>query len=358
MRTADTPIFLSGYAKADYEQQNQWYVTIEGDAVGPVSTDLVVRGIKHKKIATNAFVCVVGASEWQSLLDVAEFYDALAEGGLLEAVPPSNGYHHDVRGIEIAATPKPADTEVDVAAPLKNADEEEESDTTASFSSKRPHELAAVISKKCLPSMPVRRRIMRAILNRATANQRHQCLDGRNGRVLVICVLVKPGVSGAQVLQAQAALLGYPSPRYAESGLLCAIDGYPTSGCGAQSGAHYAYWAYWHGGKRWQYANGGPGEWKVAKGDIEGWRFEPDGSATPADPPPRAPSSAAALEVPAGAAAVTTTSPPPSSGHATGPVGGGRKGTSPVPFVVSVAFILLIGAGAMLRSRRANGRAT
>ena len=181
---------------------------------------------------------------------------------------------------------------------------------------------------------------------------------GRNGRVLVTCVLVKPGVSGAQVLQAQAALLGYPSPRYAESGLLCAIDGYPTSGCGAQSGAHYAYWAYWHGGKRWQYANGGPGEWKVAKGDIEGWRFEPDGSATPADPPPRAPSSAAALEVPAGAAAVTTTSPPPSSGHATGPVGGGRKGTSPVPFVVSVAFILLIGAGAMLRSRRANGRAT
>ncbi len=124
-------------------EQNQWYVTIEGNAVGPVSTDLVVRGIKHKKIATNAFVCVVGASEWQSLLDVAEFYDALAEGGLLEAVPARNGYHHDVRGIEIAATPKPADTEVDVAAPLKNADEEEESDTTASFSSKRPHELAA-----------------------------------------------------------------------------------------------------------------------------------------------------------------------------------------------------------------------
>ena len=122
---------------------------------------------------------------------------------------------------------------------------------------------------------------------------------GVNGKVIVTCVLAKAGESGAQVLQSQAQLLGYPSPRYAESGLLCAIDGYPTSGCGTQSGGHYAYWAYWHGGKRWQYANGGPGEWKVSKGDVEGWRFEPDGSATPADPPPRAASSATALETPA-----------------------------------------------------------
>jgi hypothetical protein len=180
---------------------------------------------------------------------------------------------------------------------------------------------------------------------------------GRNGRVLVTCILVKRGVSGAQVLQAQAALLGYPTPRYAESGLLCAIDGYPTSGCGTQSGDHYAYWAYWHGGRRWQYANGGPGEWKVARGDVEGWRFEPDGSATPADPPPRDAPGAAALEVPAGTVAATTTSSSPSGNHAAGPVEGGRKGTGPVPFVVSVAFILLIGAGAMVRSRRANGRA-
>jgi len=63
---------------------NQWYVTIEGNAVGPVSTDLVVRGIKHKKIATNAYVCVVGATEWQLLADVQEFNAAMCEGGLLE----------------------------------------------------------------------------------------------------------------------------------------------------------------------------------------------------------------------------------------------------------------------------------
>jgi len=180
---------------------------------------------------------------------------------------------------------------------------------------------------------------------------------GVHGKVLVTCVLVKPGESGAQVLQAQAAVLGYPSPRYAESGLLCAIDGYPTSGCGTQSGAHYAYWSYWHGGKRWQYASGGPGAWRVSEGDVEGWRFQPDGSATPADPPPRAASSAAALETTA-RAALTPTSSAPLDRHAAGPVRARSKGTSPIPFVVSVAFILLIGAGAMLRSRRGSGRAT
>ena len=123
--------------------------------------------------------------------------------------------------------------------------------------------------------------------------------------------------------------------------------------------AHYAYWAYWHGGKRWQYANQGPGEWKVSKGDVEGWRFEPDGSATPTDPPPRAASSATALET-AGHGRTTTTSSPPSGGHGAGPVGssgGGRKDTAPIPFILSVAFILLIGAAALLRSRRANSRA-
>ena len=179
--------------------------------------------------------------------------------------------------------------------------------------------------------------------------------------VLVTCVPVQVGDSGEQVLQAQAALLRYPSPRYAQSGsgLLCALDGYPTSGCGNQSGAHYAYWAYWHGGRRWQYASQGPGEWKVSKGDVEGWRFEPTGSATPADPPPRAASSAAGLETPA-SAIPKTTSAPPSGGHGAGPIGssgGGRKGTTPIPFLVSVAFILLIGAAALLRSRRASDRA-
>ena len=184
---------------------------------------------------------------------------------------------------------------------------------------------------------------------------------GANGKIIVTCVVTRPGDSGAQVLAAQAALLGYPAPRYDQSGsgLLCAIDGYPASGCGTQSGSHYAYWAYWHGGKRWQYASDGPGEWKVSKADVEGWRFEPDGSATPADPPPRAPSSSAALEMPL-KAGQTTTSSPPLSGHAAGPTGrsGNGRGTNLTLFIIGIALVVLIGTAALLRTRRASDGVT
>ena len=121
-------------------EQNQWYVTIEGNAVGPVSTDLVIRGIKHKKIATNAYVCVVGASEWQLLADVAEFYQALAEGGLLDdVVPPRNGHTIDLQGISAGA----ADAQAASAASLEDADDDSELETTASLPSQRTGELAA-----------------------------------------------------------------------------------------------------------------------------------------------------------------------------------------------------------------------
>lgn len=119
-------------------EQNQWYVTIEGNAVGPVSTDLVIRGIKHKKIATNAYVCVVGASEWQMLVDVAEFYQALAEGGLLDVAPPRNGHSHDLQGL----SGTDANQVEESSSTLGDADDSE-SETTASFPSQRGRELAA-----------------------------------------------------------------------------------------------------------------------------------------------------------------------------------------------------------------------
>ncbi len=57
---------------------------------------------------------------------------------------------------------------------------------------------------------------------------------GVDAKVLVSCVTARTGETGAEVLQAQGRATGYPTPRYDESGLLCAIDGYPTSGCGAR----------------------------------------------------------------------------------------------------------------------------
>ena len=181
---------------------------------------------------------------------------------------------------------------------------------------------------------------------------------GVDAKVLVSCVTARTGETGAQVLQAQGRVTGYPTPRYDESGLLCAIDGYPTSGCGAESSGHYAYWAYWHGGEHWQYANNGPGEWTVARGDVEGWRFEPDGSASPSDPPPRAASSAAGLETSAATPrrATTTTS----NANGAGPIAsaGSRSSTRPIVFFACLALIVLLGAGALIRARRAHGHAT
>ncbi len=111
------------------DEQQQWYVTIAGNAVGPVSTDLVLRGIKHKKIATGAYVCVVGASEWLALTDVPEFHGALKENGLLPAS---------------VAEDQPVDSGASgSSAPSPSIEEDDEFETTSQFSSRELMESAA-----------------------------------------------------------------------------------------------------------------------------------------------------------------------------------------------------------------------
>lgn len=168
-------------------------------------------------------------------------------------------------------------------------------------------------------------------------------------RVVVSCLAARPGTSGAQILSQQASQVGAPMPRYNTSGLLCAIDGYPKAGCGTEVGGHYAYWAYWHGGRSWTYAELGPSEWQVTKGDVEGWRFEPHGSASPADPAPRASPLAARLEVPAGRTAVPTATG--AAAHSTSTHRG-----APVPFLVAAVAVVALGAAAVARTRRRDAR--
>jgi hypothetical protein len=117
-------------------EQVQWYVTIAGNAVGPVSTDLVLRGIKHKKIATEAYVCVVGASEWQALTDVPEFHGALRENGLL---PSADGIENHPANNNESASPQGARWSAPMASGevLRNVEEDEETDTTAQLPSSR-----------------------------------------------------------------------------------------------------------------------------------------------------------------------------------------------------------------------------
>jgi hypothetical protein len=121
-----------------------------------------------------------------------------------------------------------------------------------------------------------------------------------------VCVPVADRTTGAELLAARARQLGTPAPRY-DGGLLCAIDGYPETGCGDRTSDGYRYWSYWHGDAgSWTYANVGPGSWKLRDGDVEGWRFLNGGPESKAAPP-----RAAAASCPATARATATTAAPP-----------------------------------------------
>lgn len=147
------------------------------------------------------------------------------------------------------------------------------------------------------------------------------------------CVSAEDGNTGAAVLAARAKQLGTPAPRFNTSGLLCAIDGLPATGCGERTADGYRYWSYWQGTPSgWSYANVGPAERRVRATQTEGWHFV-EGAGLPSDPPPRGPADPTATCRPAPAA---TTSPPPSSPAATVAPGSPAQpapGASPVASV-------------------------
>jgi hypothetical protein len=154
---------------------------------------------------------------------------------------------------------------------------------------------------------------------------------GPSGTVSTVCVAAGSRDNGAAALAARASRLGTPQPRYNGSGLLCAIDGIPQTGCGDRSNGHYSYWSYWHGaGGNWSYSNVGPGGSRVNANVVEGWRWQPDGAGLPTDPAPRGPATPAAVCAPAPPPTTRppTTTPPPTQ-HATAPPAssGGGPGT-------------------------------
>jgi hypothetical protein len=122
---------------------------------------------------------------------------------------------------------------------------------------------------------------------------------GDGGSISTVCVPVDGTPTDAAVLQQRSQQLGTPSPTYNSSGLLCSIDGYPSSGCGERTGDQFAYWSYWHGTTAgWTYGNDNPAVRKAKSSVTIGWRFQPQGSASPNDPPPRASSDPALTCVP------------------------------------------------------------
>ena len=121
---------------------------------------------------------------------------------------------------------------------------------------------------------------------------------GGSGAPVVACVNVPSSDNGYQALAAFVQQENLAAPTYAPSGLLCSINGIPSTGCGqVNPDGTYAYWSYWRlgAGGSWSYGTGRPPNPVPQSGDVEGWRFEAHGSANPNDPPPAAAPDYAAL---------------------------------------------------------------
>lgn len=163
----------------------------------------------------------------------------------------------------------------------------------------------------------------------------------------VTCVVVDADDTAADALATRARMLGRPAPRYNNAGLLCSLDGFPDGGCGERTASGYRYWSYWFGGDSWSYASTGPAFHRAKPGDVVGWRFQPAGTATASDPPPRGSARFSTLCTPVSSASPTTvaTTRPPTTGAAALPTtttavptaAGAAPSTTSVPPPVSVS---------------------
>jgi hypothetical protein len=64
---------------------DQWWVTQGGQQpIGPVSTELVVRGIAAGRVPLDSFVCEVGGTAWSPVRDVRHFAEAVAIAAALK----------------------------------------------------------------------------------------------------------------------------------------------------------------------------------------------------------------------------------------------------------------------------------
>src|SRR5262245_54996294 len=55
-----------------------WLMGRDRKALGPVTTELVVEGIRAGKVPSDALACEVGATAWRSIRDVGRFAPAFA----------------------------------------------------------------------------------------------------------------------------------------------------------------------------------------------------------------------------------------------------------------------------------------
>lgn len=64
---------------------DQWWVTQGGqEPVGPVSTELVVRGLAAGRVPLDSYVCEVGGTAWKPVREVRDFSEAVAIAAALK----------------------------------------------------------------------------------------------------------------------------------------------------------------------------------------------------------------------------------------------------------------------------------
>lgn len=154
---------------------------------------------------------------------------------------------------------------------------------------------------------------------------------GLSGR----CTGWTPGLTGLAALSATG-----HTYRFASSGLVCSIDGFPA-GCQVDP-THY--WSYWHrapGASGWAYSIEGAGTYHPAASSTDGWAYQngtarqprsigfaticPPPAPSPTTRPSPPPTSAPAPPVPAPRA----TTPPDPATHPTAAGGPSRAGQPP-----------------------------
>jgi hypothetical protein len=161
-------------------------------------------------------------------------------------------------------------------------------------------------------------------------------------RVVSRCVAFDEAeIDGATLLQRSGLSLDVRSA--GQGGLVCAIEG---TGCGIDNclcqcqGDPCVYWSYWRLGEDgWSYSAVGASVRKVGYGDVDGWSWGP-GSVT------------SAIEPPAMAFADICAVGQPIFGQQGVVQSGGQGSSSWLPYVLFGFLLAIIGAGALLASRR------
>lgn len=60
---------------AEVGQGKQWYLAVGERSIGPLTTELVLRGIRSGKVPNTAWACQVGATQWSAISSFGEFQE-------------------------------------------------------------------------------------------------------------------------------------------------------------------------------------------------------------------------------------------------------------------------------------------